>query len=113
MQGFTETEYGFIKIENSILIFIYKANEQFDEEMADRAIEDRFKLTNKTTYPVLVDIRGVKNFTRGAKELMASKGNKFISAVAIIVKSPVERMIANSYISLNQPPKPTRMFTDE
>ena len=113
MLGFTETEFGFIKIEDSILTFIYKPQELFDEEMAEKTIEDRLKFTNYQTYPALADIRGVKNFTFEAKEIMAKKGTDKISAVAIIVESPVERMIANTFISVNKPEKPTRMFTNK
>ncbi|MEM6522360.1 MAG: hypothetical protein AAGF85_10900 [Bacteroidota bacterium] len=113
MQGFTETEFGFFKIEDSILIFIYKSQQLFDEAMAEKVIEDRFKFSHYQEYPVLADIRGVEYFSSNAKKVMVEKGNQLISAAAILVKSPVERMIANSYININKPPKPTRMFTDE
>lgn len=110
---YTEIKYGFIKIENSIIHFIYKPQEVFDVDMADEVIEDRFKFSNHKCYPALADIRGVKHFTPEARDLMATKGNKLISAIAILIESPVERMIVNTYMNVNKPDKPTRMFTDE
>ncbi|MEM6522359.1 MAG: hypothetical protein AAGF85_10895 [Bacteroidota bacterium] len=108
-----ETPYAYMKIENSIFIFVYKPQELLNAEIANICIEDRFKYCEYEPYPVLADIRQVKSFTKEARDLLATKGTDLLSAAAILVKSPVQRMITNFYIEVNKPKKPTRMFTDE
>lgn len=108
-----ETPYGFMKIENSIFTFVYKEQELLNAEIADICVEDRFKFCDYKSYPVLADIRNVKGFTKEARDLLAKKGNDLVDAAAVLVNSPVERMIVNFYINVSKPAKPTRMFTDE
>lgn len=102
-----------MKIENSILIGTYKPIENVDFKIAEQCIEERFAFCKYQSYPFLADIRGVKSFTLEARNLLAKKGNELVTANAILVKSPVEKMMANVYISFNKPTKPTRLFTDK
>ncbi|MEM6816509.1 MAG: hypothetical protein AAF600_19310 [Bacteroidota bacterium] len=108
-----ETPYGYMKIENSIFSFVYKPHESLNAEIANICIEDRFIFCNYKSYPVLADIRQVKSFTKEARDLLAKKGNNMVNAAAVLVTSPVQRIITNFYIQVSRPEKPTRMFTDE
>nr|WP_187262283.1 hypothetical protein [Pontibacter beigongshangensis] len=61
----------------------------------------------------MFDITKVKKSTKEARDFMANEGNEQVTASAILVTSPVLRMMANFYISVNKPKNPSRMFTDK
>jgi hypothetical protein len=35
-----------------------------------------------------------------------------VSAVGFLVNNPLARMVANFFIGINKPPRPTKLFTD-
>jgi hypothetical protein len=41
------------------------------------------------------------------------EGLKVSQAVALLMGSPVSRVLGNLYLGLNKPPIPTRLFTSE
>jgi hypothetical protein len=60
------------------------------------------------------DIRNAKSITREAREFYAGKETaKLLTAIALLVGSPVSRSLGNFYISVNRPICPTRLFTSE
>jgi hypothetical protein len=63
---------------------------------------------------VLVDLRGVKSQSREArKHFVSEDAAKVSSAVALLVSSPVSRMVGNFFLRLNVQPTPTELFTSE
>jgi len=67
-----------------------------------------------TPRPVLVDIRWIKSATLEARRFWSSDALRgVVSAVALVVASPVSRVMGNFYIGINHMHVPTRMFTDE
>jgi len=65
-------------------------------------------------HPVLTDIREM----RGASILTLRRTGgpeiaSMVTRLALLVGSPVSRMIGNVMMGLAKPPYPTRMFTDE
>lgn len=65
-------------------------------------------------YPLLVDIREVKSASREARNFFASADAATTTrAVALLVTSPVSRLIGNFFIHLSKPVFPVRLFTDE
>jgi hypothetical protein len=64
--------------------------------------------------PLLADIRGVTSITKKARHFLAGDGQvKMITASALLVKSPVSRIIGNFFIGLNRPKIPVRLFDSE
>jgi hypothetical protein len=64
--------------------------------------------------PVLVDIRWIKSATLEARRFWGSDALKgVVTATALLVASPVSRVMGNFYIGINRMRVPTRMFTDE
>ncbi len=62
---------------------------------------------------VLVDMRAIKSISRDAREYYANERTASIQrATALVIKSPLSRVIANFFMGLNRPLTPTRMFTD-
>jgi hypothetical protein len=62
--------------------------------------------------PLLVDMRTMAKLERGAREhYKHDKGG--VAAMALLVGSPVTRMMANFFMRTDVDATPTRMFTDE
>lgn len=73
------------------------------------------KLSNDQAYAqlILMNKPGVGS-TPDARKLSAQIHTKYpILAVALVVSSLSEKLIANFYIKFNRPAVPTRMFTNE
>ncbi len=62
-------------------------------------------------YPLLVDMRNVKSIDRTARqELAAFTG---VASVAILVDSPVSRVVSNFFTAFNKAAVPLRLFSSE
>lgn len=65
-------------------------------------------------YPLLVDARNVKYMEREARKHFSTNGRDTkINSFAVMVKSPLSRMIGNFFMGLNKPMMPARLFDDE
>ena len=85
-----------------------KAEENVD---AQERIRDRL---GKENTRVLVDMRLIESISREARLYYANERTASIQrATALLIDSPVSRVIANFFMGLNRPLSPTRMFTDE
>ncbi len=110
---FKDTAYGTMRIEDGIFFMSYKSMQQLDITIALQIVQDRLDFIKGVSHPSLFDIRKVKNSTKEARDYMANEGNELVKASAILIDSPLLRMMANFYISVNKPKNPTQMFTDE
>jgi hypothetical protein len=64
--------------------------------------------------PLLVDLREIKSISKEARDHFSMRGRKpNVSAVAMLVRSPVSRIIGNFFIGFNHPVVPTRLFSME
>jgi hypothetical protein len=98
---------------NELLVYTYKKDAIVDEEDARLIIEYAKKLT-PVPLPTLVLARNVRRLTHQARSLFAdSNQNSRTAKVAIVVESPLSRVIANFFLGLNRPDFPTRLFNDE
>lgn len=65
-------------------------------------------------HALLVDMREIRSQDREAREFYAQPENtRSQSAVAILIGSPISRVIGNFFIGFNKPPVPTRIFNNE
>ncbi len=70
------------------------------------------RLTAGHRLPVLVDLRGVRSQSADARRLFAGPAATAVSvAVALVVESPMSRVVGNFYLGFNRPETPTRLFT--
>ena len=77
-----------------------------------RAGSATIRALDKGTVPMLVDMRQMKKLEREARELYKTdKGG--VGAMALLVGSPVTKMLANFFMRTDTDTTPTRMFTDE
>lgn len=64
--------------------------------------------------PLLVDIRVMRGIDRGARVYYSSAETaQTITALALLVESPLSRLLANFFMGLNKVQVPTRLFTAE
>jgi hypothetical protein len=65
-------------------------------------------------FPLLIDSRGIKSMTREARNQFTTKGRETNTlAFAIVIDSPLSRVIGNFFMGINKPAVPTRLFDDE
>ncbi|MGZ3883565.1 MAG: DUF7793 family protein [Bacteroidia bacterium] len=65
-------------------------------------------------FPLLVDARPVLSMEREARKHFSTNGRDTkISAMAVMVKSPLSRVIGNFFMGLNKPQIPARLFDSE
>ncbi len=90
------------------------AGAQMDLADAQEAIAATGRVFGGGRGPVLVDSRGLKSQTRAARDhFVSEEAAKVSSAVALLVESPVSRMIGNFFLRQNAHRTPTRLFTLE
>lgn len=96
--------------EDGILQFVYLPQAQ--ESLADAQENVRAgERLSPGRRPLLVDIRPMQHIEREARAYYS--GLQSITARALLVGSPVTRVIANFFISINRPVIPTKLFTSE
>jgi hypothetical protein len=108
-----QTDYIIMFVEEGILHCYYKEMEMLDLPIAQAAVKDRLEYVQGAVYPSLFDITKVRQSTKEARDYLANEGNEQVSASAILVTSPMLKMMANFFIMVNKPKNPTRMFTDK
>lgn len=65
-------------------------------------------------FPLLIDSRGIKSMTKDARNQFTTKGREsYTTAFAIIIDSPLSRIIGNFFMGINKPAVPTRLFDNE
>ena len=70
------------------------------------------KLCGGVRHPVLVDLRGIRSQSAEARAAFAGPEGSAVSlAVALVIGSPVSRVLGNFYLGFNRPEVPTRLFT--
>jgi len=108
-------ENNYIKIwkEEKLLYAKFSENLDMTLEIAKICVDARIKLSNGTSYPVLIDMSGIRSVTKEARDFMGKEGAQLITAGALIVRSPIARIIGNLFLLLNAPKVPTKLFTDE
>lgn len=65
-------------------------------------------------FPLLIDARNIKYIAREARKHFSTNGRETrINSFALIVKSPLSRVIGNFFMGLNKPAIPARLFDSE
>jgi hypothetical protein len=64
--------------------------------------------------PVFVDIRGLKSMTREARLFVSGEdAAQAHSAAALLIGSPLSKVIGNFFLGINKPPYPTKLFNSQ
>lgn len=87
---------------------------RFAFEDAVESVDARFLVGGGRPRPVLVDMRGIREQTREAREYFAGEeAAAKLLAVALFVDSPLSRMIGNFFLGLGVQRTPSKLFTVE
>lgn len=79
---------------------------------ARAAIDAMAMITGGRPSPLLVDAHLAGPQDRAARSEFTSHGS-MVSAVAILVGTPLSRMMGNFYLAVSRPTAPTRLFEDD
>ena len=80
---------------------------------AEQNVAMIFALAGKAS-PVLVDMRGVRSQSRAARQYFEGpEAQQATARVALLIGSPVSRVLANFFIRVSSQKIPTKLFTDE
>ena len=101
--------------ENEIVWGALFAN-QVTEELAKENVDAQERLRDmvgKSKTRVLVDMTEITKISKDARDYFANKRTASIQrAAALVIGSPVSRVIGNFCMGLNKSISPTRLFTD-
>jgi hypothetical protein len=65
-------------------------------------------------FPLLVDSRSIRSISKEARRHFSTNGRETkITSIAILVNSPLSRVIGNFFMGINRPQVPTRLFETE
>lgn len=89
-----------------------QAEINFEEAFENSKAVNSFYTERK--YPLLVDARNIRSITKEARKQFAVNGRDTgITSFALMVKSPLSRIIGNFFMGLNKPGVPARLFDNE
>lgn len=97
--------------------FIISRVSPLAEVELDHAKENTLKvqeISGDQVYPIMVDIRKIRSISKEARDHFSMRGRKpGVVAIAMLVSSPLSRIIGNFFLGLSQPVVPAKLFTDE
>ncbi|WP_299780527.1 hypothetical protein [uncultured Formosa sp.] len=108
-----DNDFASIWIKEGILYSIYKDGVDIQLKAAKLIVNDRLKLQHGLIFPILCDIRGVRNFDISAKRYFSTDGLALIKALALVSNNPVSQIYSEIYLKGNLPSLPIKIFNNE
>ena len=82
------------------------------EENSD--VVNSFIDQTKKRYPLLIDSRNIKSMSKEARDYFSVQNRvTSINSFAVVIDSPLSRIIGNFFMGLNKPSVPAKLFTNE
>lgn len=92
---------------------VYKRDGIVTEEAAKKIVDQRLEMQEgKTCDAIAYMLEGNLTLTPGARKYFALHGYVGLRKMAIVTTSKLKATIANIYILVDKPVKPTRLFAD-
>jgi hypothetical protein len=111
MEEFVENDHVKIWKEGDIVNVLYKPGSIWGIKAAKEAVALRLKFTEGKIYKAIAYIANVRTATPEAREYLSSaEAYEGVNKVAIVTHAPISTLLGNLFISINKPPKPTRLF---
>jgi len=100
------------KDDQGIIWFRFRPSDSHSLADAREIVAAHIALAEGTDSPVLADLRGTSTGAdRDARTYYSSSEGAYLkSAMAMVVDSPVQRMLGNIFLRFNKPPYPTRLL---
>ncbi len=108
-----DTPYASMWMEGGILYCKFAHDLHVSLDVARACVELRIFFSKSKSYPLLIDMRGIKSTTRESRKYMATVGSTLVTAGALITGSRFNTTIANIFLTIDKPPVPTKLFTSE
>ena len=103
-------DHIFMEIRDGLFYARFK-HDVIDATLAQKLMEQRISFVEENDLPMIIDGSGVKDMTKEARMILSSeRANRYTVALAIIIRSPVNRVLANFFLRFQQPPYPLRLF---
>ncbi len=102
-ESLTIDDEGFIRL-------VWPAGVRITGPSARAAFDAVNRLSSDLRRPMLVDMATTKSVAREARAVFGERSAA--SRIALLGRSPVDRVIANFTLGVSQVPCPTRFFTD-
>lgn len=100
--------------EAGVLRVTLRAGIELDKTAVQDIADAARTIVGDRPYTVLIDLRRIRSMNREARQhVVRPETVKQIMAVALLIESPVSRVIGNLFLGLNRAPYPTRLFTAE
>lgn len=100
--------------EDGIVRIVHVPGAEVTLEDAHKVMAAYHKLRKGKRLPLLIDTRTMKSLARGARHFYAGEeAAACASAAAIIVGTPVSKVLGNFYLGLSNPHLPSRLFSSE
>ena len=101
--------------DDGIIRMHFKPTTQHGLQEAIDVVEAHNRLAEEVPRGVIADIRDVTTGAdRSAREYYVShESSRLKTGMAMLVSSPLQRMLGNIFFRINRPPYPSRMFADE
>jgi hypothetical protein len=107
------TPYITMWFQDGILFGRYTEGLDVSLEIAKELVEARILYSEGNSYPMLIDMKGIKSATPQAREYLATIGATHVKAGALIVGSQMNMAIGNIFLMIDKPLVPTKLFTNE
>lgn len=93
----------------------FKPTERHGAGEAHRVVDAHNELAEGTPCLVLADIKDVTvGANRAARvHYVSHESSKYKLGMAMLVQSPMQRMLGNIFLRINRPPYPTRLFSQK
>jgi hypothetical protein len=108
-----ETTYIKIWKEGGILYSVFAEGLHIDIEIARKCVEARITFSRGISYPVFIDMKGIRSVTKEARDYLADEGSRLIKGGALLVDSALTKMLGNIFLQINKPQVPLKLFTDK
>ena len=101
---------GTVDLDNGYIHLVWNRSVRIEEVDAQEAMAAVNVVADGSEYPMLVDMATTESVSRQARAVFSIPCAA--SRIALLGSSPVDRVLANFFLSLHVPPCPTRFFTD-
>lgn len=100
--------------EDGICRIIHAPNAEVSLQDARETLAAYLEINDGKRLPLFVDTKSMKSISRDARHLYAGEeAAGCAAAVALIVETPVSKVLGNFYLGLSNPHLPSRLFTSE
>ena len=110
-KNYSESDWSFGWIEDGIVHMFYKSNlENMTLEIAKSTVANRIKISGNIKMPSLLTSNRPVKVEKSAKKYFENElASKYLSAVAILVSSPLAKFTANLIMNKYMPFKRTKV----